>query len=118
MFFAFRFCLSRLWFATRVNNGLYVGLRDRLRTEHDVTFCALELRIGLSRLHFEIHRAAVIDALLNSTASVPSFSRTKLCPMIAFGAVSLWPAVLMLVTGLGLAAHGAVTLAPRLRRSR
>src|SRR6187399_2514514 len=65
MFFAFRFCLSRLWFATRVNNGLYVRLRDRLRTEHDVTFCALELRIGLSRLHFEIHRAAVIDGCGN-----------------------------------------------------
>ena len=41
-----------------------------------------------------------------------------LVPALAFGAVSLWPAVLMLVTGLGLAAHGAVTLAPRLRRSR
>jgi hypothetical protein len=41
-----------------------------------------------------------------------------LIPALAVGAVSLWAAALMLVTGLGLAAHGAATLAPRLRRSR
>jgi hypothetical protein len=41
-----------------------------------------------------------------------------LVPALALGAVSLWPAVLILVTGLGLAAHGAATLAPRLRKAR
>jgi hypothetical protein len=41
-----------------------------------------------------------------------------LVPALAVGAVSPWPAALMLLTGLGLAAHGATTLAPRLRRSR
>jgi hypothetical protein len=41
-----------------------------------------------------------------------------LVPALAVGAVGLWTAVLMLVTGLGLAAHGGATLGPRLRRSR
>jgi hypothetical protein len=39
-----------------------------------------------------------------------------LVPALAVGAVGLWPAALLLATGLGLAAHGAATLGPRLRR--
>jgi hypothetical protein len=41
-----------------------------------------------------------------------------LVPALAVGAVGVWLAALLLVTGLGLAAHGAATLAPRLARRR
>jgi predicted cobalt transporter CbtA len=36
---------------------------------------------------------------------------------LARGAIGGWAAGVLLVAGLGLAGHGAVTLAPRLRRS-
>jgi hypothetical protein len=51
-------------------------------------------------------------------AAATSVQLAVLVPALAVGAVGLWPAILILVTGLGLAAHGAATLAPRLRRFR
>ena len=60
MLFVVRLFFSRLWFTTRVNDCLDMRLRDGLRTEHDVTFRALELCVGLARLHFEVHRSTVI----------------------------------------------------------